>query len=93
MANPKAPLCAADRTTLAEQGRAHFLSLVRPQLTAAHHGQFVAIDTCSGTFRIAKDELEAISKLRSVVPDARPWLVRIGADATYRFGTKVTEQA
>jgi hypothetical protein len=72
---------------LARRGNALYASDVQPHLKATDNGKFVAIDIETSAYEIAVDELAACERLRSHVPDAQIWLVRIGSRYLYRFGS------
>ena len=52
---------------------------IRPQVEAAHHGEYVAIDVDSGVWAMADSELAAADRLRSQRPGISDvWLLRVG---------------
>ncbi len=61
---------------------------VRPNLTAGHDGQFVAIDIESGKYEVDPDELAASDRLLRRVPTAQIWLQRVGSRYVRRFGQR-----
>jgi hypothetical protein len=74
----------------ARRGDEVYEARVRPHLTAADEGKFVAIDIETGEYEIDADELEACDKLTARVPDAQVWLVRVGSRYLHRFGGRDT---
>ncbi len=60
---------------------------IRPQLEAAHRGEYIAIDVESGSWAIAGDTRTAAEHLRAKQPDAVDvWLLRIGHRALATIG-------
>jgi hypothetical protein len=76
----------------AERGDTIYENQVRPRLKADDDDKFVAIDIESGTYELDEDELEACHKLRSQLPDAQIWMVRVGHRAVHRFGGRQPRQ-
>ena len=70
--------------------RAHeiYESQVRSQVEADNYGKIVAIDIETGAFELANDILTATNRLFERLPDAQPWIVRIGHRAVHRFGAR-----
>ncbi|HUG93773.1 MAG TPA: hypothetical protein VML55_23290 [Planctomycetaceae bacterium] len=74
------------KAEFAQRGDLIYESDVRPQLTPADDGRFVAIDIESGAYEIDEDELTAGDKLRARVPEAQIWIVRVGSPTVHRLG-------
>jgi hypothetical protein len=74
------------KEVIAERGDAIYEEQIRPQLKASDKGKFVAIDIETRDFELASEELTASKRLRSRVPDAQIWLVRVGFPYVYRLG-------
>ena len=72
----------------AQRGDALYESEVRAQVEEGNHGKIVAIDIETGTFELADDTMLAARQLYARVPDAQPWLIRIGYRAVHRFGAR-----
>jgi hypothetical protein len=72
----------------AQRGDALYESAVRAQVEEGNHGKIVAIDIETGAFELADDTMVAARQLYARVPDAQPWLVRIGYRAVHRFGAR-----
>jgi hypothetical protein len=72
----------------AQRGDALYESEVRSQVEEGNHGKIVAIDIETGAFELADDTMLAARQLYARVPDAQPWLVRIGYRAVHRFGAR-----
>jgi hypothetical protein len=61
---------------------------VRSKVEADNHGRIAAIDIETGAFEIADEILTATNQLFQRLPDAQPWIVRIGYRAVHRFGSQ-----
>lgn len=61
---------------------------VRSQVEEGNHGEFVAIDIETGAFEVADEILTATNRLFERLPDAQPWIVRIGHRAVHRFSAR-----
>lgn len=61
---------------------------LRQQIEKNNFGKIVAIDIQTGEFEIAQDTMTATKKLYDKLPDAQPWVVRIGYRAVHRFGAR-----
>lgn len=72
----------------AKRGDELYETQVRSQVEKANHGKIVAIDIETGAFEIADEILDATSKLFKRIPEAQPWIVRIGHRAVHRFGAR-----
>ena len=55
---------------------------------SAAHGKIVAIDIKTGAFELADDTITATDRLYERVPNAQPWVIRIGHRTVYRFGSR-----
>ncbi len=61
--------------------------VIRPQVEADHHGEFVAIDVDSGSWALSDDLRTAAKRLRTQRPGAIDvWLLRVGHRALHHFG-------
>ena len=65
---------------------------VRPHLTAADDGKFVAVDIETGAYEVDEDQLAAGKRLRERLPDAQTWFVRVGSPYLHRFGSSVSDR-
>jgi hypothetical protein len=72
----------------AQRGDALYESEVRQQVEEGNHGKIVAIDIETGSFEVADDILPATDRLFDRLPDAQPWIVRIGHRVVHRFGSR-----
>ena len=70
------------RKRFAQRGDALYESEIRQQVEEGNHGKIVAIHIETGAFELAARELYAR------VPDAQPWLIRIGYRAAHHFGAR-----
>jgi peptide subunit release factor RF-3 len=72
----------------ARRGDEIYETQVRPQVEESNHGKIVAIDIETGAFEVADEILIATDRLFERIPDAQPWIVRIGYRAVHRFGAR-----
>lgn len=72
----------------AQRGDELYETQVRPQVATGNHGKIVAIDIETGAFELADEILTATNLLFQRIPDAQPWIVRIGYRAVHRFGAR-----
>ena len=72
----------------AQRGDALYESEIRQQVEEGNHGKIVAIDIETGAFELADDTMVAARELYARVPDAQPWLIRIGYRAVHHFGAR-----
>jgi hypothetical protein len=70
----------------ARRGDALYETKIRPLVEEGNQGKFVLIDIETGEYEVDEDELAASDRLRERIPDAQPWLVRIGSRYAYRIG-------
>ena len=66
---------------------------VRRLVEADNKGKYVAIDIESGEWEMDSNEMAAGDRLRSRIPDAQTWLVRVGYGYLHRFGAGRVRQA
>jgi hypothetical protein len=72
----------------ARRGNEIYESQVRSQVEEGNHGRIVAIDIETGAFEVADNTIAATDRLYERYPDAQPWVIRIGYQAVYRFGSR-----
>ena len=72
----------------AQRGEALYGKEVRSQVEEGNHSKIVAIDIETGTFEVADDILPVTDRLFDRLPDAQPWIVRIGHRVVHRFGSR-----
>ena len=70
----------------ARRGDEIYESRVRPLVEEGNRGRIVAIDIDTGAYEVADDVLAASRRLLARLPDAQPWIVRIGYAAVDRIG-------
>jgi hypothetical protein len=72
----------------ARRGNEIYETQVRQQVEEGNHGKIVAIDIETGSFEVADDTIAATDGLYQRIPDAQPWVIRIGHRTVYRFGSR-----
>lgn len=72
----------------AKQGNEIYETQVRSQVEAGNHGKIVAIDIETGAFEVADTPISATDRLYERCPNAQPWVIRIGHQTVYRFGSR-----
>jgi peptide subunit release factor RF-3 len=72
----------------ARRGNELYQSQVRQNVEEGNHGKIVAIDIETGAFEVADDTITATSRLYKRIPNAQPWVIRIGHRTVYRFGSR-----
>ena len=77
----------------AQRGDEIYESQVRSQVEEGNHGKIVAIDIETGAFELADDTMIATRQLYDRLPNAQPWVVRIGYRAVHRFGARSLKDA
>ena len=83
MAAPTARYVPSD---FARRGQEIYDRVIKPKLNPEDVDKFVAIDIQSGEYEIDRDDHAAIERIRARRPDAKTWLMRVGAPTAYRFG-------
>jgi hypothetical protein len=78
----------------AQRGDALYESQIRSQIDEQiDRGRIVAIDIETGDFELADDPTIATRQLYERLPDAQPWVIRIGYRAVRRFGSRSLKEA
>ena len=72
----------------AQRGDALYETQIRSQVEEGNDGKIVAIDIETGAFELADEILTATGRLFDRIPDAQPWILRIGHRAVDRFGAR-----
>jgi peptide subunit release factor RF-3 len=72
----------------ARRGDEIYETQVRPQVETGNRGKIVAIDIETGAFEVADEILTATGNLFQRIPEAQPWIVRIGYRDVHRFGAR-----
>jgi hypothetical protein len=70
----------------ARRGEAIFERDIRPKLEGADPRDFVVIDIESGAYEIGPNLVDVNHRLRARVPDAQPWVRRVGSPYAATFG-------
>jgi len=68
------------------RGDALYENKIRPLLKPSDKGKFLAIDIESGEYELSRSEMRALDKLYARIPDAQPWMVRVGYKAVHSIG-------
>ena len=76
----------------ARRGNEIYESQVRSQVEEGNHGKIVAIDIETGAFEVDDTPMVAVDRLYERYPDAQPWVIRIGHQAVFRFGSRSLSQ-
>ena len=76
------------KDAFAKRGDEIYETQVRPQVETGNYGKIVAIDIETGAFEVADEILTATGNLFQRIPNAQPWIVRIGYRAVHRFGAR-----
>jgi len=76
------------KAEFARRGHELYETPIRSQLEAGNRGKLVAISIETGAFEAADTAIAACDRLYERYPDAQPWVVRIGHNAVYRFGSR-----
>ena len=77
----------------AQRGDYLYENQIKPQVEAGNYGKIVAIDIETGAFELADDTMAATRQLYERIPNAQPWVVRIGYRAVHRFGARSLRDA
>lgn len=72
----------------ARRGDEIYEAQIKQTLKNSDHGRIVAIDIETGEFELADDTMTATRNLYTRIPDAQPWVVRVGYRAVHRFGSR-----
>jgi hypothetical protein len=73
---------------MSQRGQALYESSIRQQVEPENDGKIVAIDIETGAFEVANTVLIATNRLFDRLPEAQPWVIRIGHRAVYHFGSR-----
>jgi hypothetical protein len=78
----------------ARRGDEIYETQIRQQIDEINdRGKIIAIDIETGAFELANDTMAATRQLYDRLPDAQPWVVRIGYRAVHRFGARSLKDA
>jgi hypothetical protein len=73
---------------LAQRGQGLYEAGIRQQVEAGNEGKIVAIDIETGDFEVDENIVPATNRLLERLPNAQPWIIRIGHSAVYHFGAR-----
>lgn len=85
-ADQRGPKEAAKLEGFGRRADAVYDKYVKPQVSPADEGKFVALDVDTGKYQIDADELAAEDRLLEQLPGASVWLTRVGSRAAHRLG-------
>jgi hypothetical protein len=71
---------------IGQRGDALYDRHVKPNITPADRGKFVAIDIDTGAYEMDADELAAVKRIREGRPGALVWIARVGSRYAHRLG-------
>ena len=72
----------------AERGTELYENQIRSQIEDGNDGKIVAIDIETGAFELADTIVNATDRLFDRIPDAQPWVIRVGHRTVFRFGSR-----
>lgn len=70
----------------ARQGNEIYERDIRPLVEADNKGKYIAIDIETGAWEMDPSEIAAGDRLRTRIPDAQTWMMRVGYGYIRRFG-------
>jgi hypothetical protein len=71
------------REEFARRGQEIYDQIIRPTLRPEDENKFIAIDIESGNYEMDPNDYTAVERLYKRLPDAQPWLMRVGHKAAY----------
>ena len=77
----------------AQRGDELYQTQIRSQVEEGNYGKIVAVDIETGSFELADDTMPAVQQLYARIPDAQPWVIRIGHRAVHRFGSRSLKES
>jgi hypothetical protein len=75
---------------ISRRGKAIYEGQVKAQLEPTELGRVVVIDIETGEWELADTPFEASRSLRGRLPDAQPWITRVGHLGLHSFGGRST---
>jgi hypothetical protein len=69
----------------ARRGDEIYQCVVWPTLTRTDEHKFVAIDIETAAFEVDEDELTASDRLYARIPNAQPWLTKVGSFSEHKL--------
>lgn len=73
----------------ARRGDSIYESRIQQTLSEADIQRYCAIDIETEEYELADDELTAVRRLRDRLPDAQPWVVRVGMPFVKRLSLRI----
>lgn len=73
---------------IAQRGQILYEAGIQQQVESGNDNKIVAIDIETGSFEVAESVLSATNRLFDRIPEAQPWVIRIGHRAVYHFGAR-----
>jgi hypothetical protein len=73
---------------MARRGQELYESGIQQQVETGNENKIVAIDIETGEFEVDETVVPATNRLFERIPDAQPWIIRIGHRAVYHFGAR-----
>ena len=70
----------------AERGQSIYKRSIRPNLTSEDDGKFLAVDVETGQYELGESDLDVVERLYGRLPDAQPWLIRVGYTTAHSRG-------
>jgi len=74
------------REEFARRGDEWYENHIRPLVEEGNHRRIVAIDIETGGYELSDSVLDACDRLKTRLPEAQIWIVRIGCRGVYHFG-------
>jgi hypothetical protein len=68
------------------RGTEWYQKVVKPKVFPQHKGRLAVIDIETGEYEVDDDGIAACERLYARLPDAQPWMVRIGYVAVASLG-------
>ena len=69
-----------------QRGEALYAHALRSMVEGKHRGEFLVLDIETGDYEIDTDELTALDRLQSKIPNAVPYVLRIGFPTAVKLG-------
>jgi hypothetical protein len=76
----------------ARRGKEIYERRIRALVEPTHKGKVVAIDIETEEFEVAENAVVASRRLFQKLPDAQPWLMRVGRPTLHTFGSQRTSK-
>ena len=73
---------------IVQRGKEIYYRDIQPLLEAGNEGRVIALDVCSGEFELADDALTSATRLRTRLPEAVTYVLRVGYPALHKTGLR-----